>query len=137
MSARLEDAVAQHVSAIHRTASASPAGGGPEWDALLRHHGLAPLDAAERSFIAQQMCLARGAVPAEVRAAFLGLQAWGDGGARTTAAAPDGSLEVASRREGLARPDDARHVATEYVDARRALYRILSEDVATGDDEEE
>ncbi len=75
----LEAAIAQHVAAIHRAASASPAGGGPEWDALLRHYGLAPLDPQERSFIVTQMRLSRGAVPAEVRAAFAGLARWAQG----------------------------------------------------------
>lgn len=75
----LEAAVTQHVAAIHRAACASPAGGGPEWDALLRHYGLAPLDPQERSFIVTQMRLPRGAVPAEVRAAFAGLARWAHG----------------------------------------------------------
>ncbi len=75
----LEAAVAQHVAAIHRAAGASPAGGGPEWDALLRHYGLAPLDPQERSFIVSHMRLPRGAVPAEVRTAFAGLARWAHG----------------------------------------------------------
>lgn len=75
----LDAAVTQHVTAIHRAASASPAGGGPEWDALLRHYGLAPLDRQERSFIVSAMRLPRGAVPAEVRAAFAGLARWAHG----------------------------------------------------------
>jgi hypothetical protein len=72
----LDAAITQHVQTIHRAASACAAGGGPEWYGLLRHYGLAPLDGSERGFIVTHMRLARGAVPAEVRAAFAGLQKW-------------------------------------------------------------
>lgn len=75
----LDAAITQHVQAIHRAATSCSAGGGPEWDGLLRHYGLAPLDANERSFIVTHMRLSRGAVPAEVRAAFAGLQKWAHG----------------------------------------------------------
>jgi hypothetical protein len=75
----LDAAITQHVQTIHRAASACPPGGGPEWDGLLRHYGLAPLDHGERTFIVTHMRLSRGAVPAEVRAAFAGLQKWAHG----------------------------------------------------------
>jgi hypothetical protein len=73
---QLHAAITQHVGAIHRAASSSPAGGGPEWDGLMRHYGLAPLDPAERAAIVSGMRLSRGAVPAEVRIAFVGLCTW-------------------------------------------------------------
>jgi hypothetical protein len=72
---RLDAAVSEHVAAIHRAAMGSPPGGGPEWDGLLRHHGLAPLDPRERAMIVTGMRLTRGAVPAEVRIALVGLSA--------------------------------------------------------------
>jgi hypothetical protein len=72
----LDAAITHHVQAIHRAAVACPPGGGPEWDGLLRHYGLAPLDPSERTFIVTHMRLSRGAVPAEVRSAFVGLQKW-------------------------------------------------------------
>jgi len=37
---------------------------------------LVPLDPAERAMILQAMRLSRGAAPAEVRIAFVGLRAW-------------------------------------------------------------
>jgi hypothetical protein len=72
----LDAALTQHLTAIHQTATSVPAGGGPAWDALLRHYGIAPLGDHERRFIVQHMRLARGAVPAEVRVVFTGLHAW-------------------------------------------------------------
>lgn len=75
----LDAAITQHVQAIHRAAVSCSAGGGPEWDGLLRHYGLAPLEHGERSFIVTHMRLSRGAVPAEVRSAFVGLQKWAHG----------------------------------------------------------
>jgi hypothetical protein len=72
----LDDALAQHLTTIHNTASSSPPGGGPAWDGLLRHYGIAPLEARERQMIVQGMKLARGAAPAEVRMVFVGLQQW-------------------------------------------------------------
>ena len=75
----LDAAITNHVQAIHRAATACPPGGGPEWDGLLRHYGLAPLEHGERSFIVTHMKLTRGAVPAEVRSAFAGLQRWAQG----------------------------------------------------------
>lgn len=74
-----DSAITQHVQTIHRAAVASPPGGGPEWDGLLRHYGLAPLEQGERTFIVTHMRLSRGAVPAEVRTAFAGLQRWAHG----------------------------------------------------------
>ena len=75
----LDAAITHHVQAIHRAAVSCPPGGGPEWDGLLRHYGLAPLEPGERSFIVTHMRLSRGAVPAEVRSAFVGLQKWAHG----------------------------------------------------------
>lgn len=75
----LEAAVAAHVAAIHRAATASPAGGGPEWDLLLAHYGVAGLSPAERASIAHHMRLPRGAVPAEVRLVLAGLSRWASG----------------------------------------------------------
>lgn len=72
----LEAALAQHLGAIQRAAFGSPPGGGPEWDAMLRHYGVAPLDPQERTLIVSCMHLGRGAVPAEVRVVFAGLQSW-------------------------------------------------------------
>jgi hypothetical protein len=74
--AALEAALAQHLGAIQRAAFGSPPGGGPEWDAMLRHYGVPPLDPQERSMIVSCMHLSRGAVPAEVRVVFAGLQSW-------------------------------------------------------------
>jgi hypothetical protein len=72
----LDAAISQHVHAIQSTAAASPAGGGPAWDGLLRHYGVPALDARERETIARQMRLSRGATPAEVRRALEALVAW-------------------------------------------------------------
>lgn len=73
---QLEAAIAQHLGAIQRAASNAPLGGGPEWDGLLRHYGLVPLGPEERAMIVQAMRMVRGAVPAEVRMALVGLQSW-------------------------------------------------------------
>ena len=72
----LDTALAQHLGAIQRAAFGSPAGGGPEWDAILRHYAVPALDPQERSMIVSCMHLARGAVPAEVRVVVSGLQVW-------------------------------------------------------------
>jgi hypothetical protein len=72
----LDAAITQHVSAIHATAAGAAAGGSPAWDGLLRHYGIAPFDPQERAMIVQGMRMSRGAVPAEVRVALQGLQAW-------------------------------------------------------------
>ena len=72
----LDAALEQHLSAVQRTAFGAPAGGGPEWDGLLRHYGITPLDAGERGMIVQYMRLSRGAVPAEMRMVLGGLRAW-------------------------------------------------------------
>lgn len=76
---QLDAAIAQHLAAIQRTAMSAPPGGGPEWDALLRHYGLAPLPSDERLAIVQTMRMTRGATAAEVRIALAGLQAWARG----------------------------------------------------------
>ncbi len=72
----LDAALAQHLGAIQRAAFGSPPGGGPEWDAMLRHYRVPPLDPQERAMIVSCMHLSRGAVPAEVRVVFSGLQSW-------------------------------------------------------------
>lgn len=74
----LEAAIAQHLGTIQRIAWNAPAGGGPEWDGLLRHYGIAPVDGQERAMIVSCMRLSRGAVPAEVRMAFQGLTQWAE-----------------------------------------------------------
>lgn len=82
----LEAALKQHVDTIQRTAATSPPGGGAEWDGLLRHYGITALAHEERQMIVQYMRLARGAAPAEVRMALVGLAQWADGEARRTGA---------------------------------------------------
>lgn len=72
----LDAALAQHLSAIQHAALSSPPGGGGAWDALLRHYGHSPFDPQERAMIVQCMRLTRGAVPAELRVVFIGLQGW-------------------------------------------------------------
>jgi len=72
----LEAALARHLGAIQRAAYGSPSGGGPEWDAMLRHYRVPALDPQERAMIVSCMHMQRGAVPAEVRVVFAGLQAW-------------------------------------------------------------
>jgi len=106
----LAAAITQHVQTIHRAASACPAGGGPEWDGLLRHYGLAPLDASERGFIVTHMRLSRGAVPAEVRQAFVGLQRWANG-------------EIDRlRNQGIAAPPDLHQRVSSLVDFETSTY---------------
>lgn len=95
----LDAALTQHLAAMHRIAAASPAGGGAEWDALMRHYGVAPLDTRERATIVAQMRLSRGAAPAEVRMVLAGLKAWAQGElARMHPAGPDW---IRQRVEGL------------------------------------
>ena len=72
----LEAALAQHLEAIQRAAYGAPPGGGPEWDAMLRHYRVSALDPQERAMIVSCMHMQRGAVPAEVRVVLAGLQAW-------------------------------------------------------------
>ena len=100
---QLDSSVAQHSGAIHRAAANAPAGGGPEWDALLRHYGIVPLGADERSMIVRAMRMSRGAVSAEVRMAFVGLQAWARSEiARLRTSVPPHTLQhVESRIEAL------------------------------------
>ncbi len=68
--------IEQHVLYIHQTAASSPAGGGPAWDALLRHYGVLAFGPEERSTSVRCMRLTRGALPSEVRAALEGLRSW-------------------------------------------------------------
>lgn len=74
----LDAAFAQHLGAVQHAAFASPAGGGPGWDATLAHYGIAPLAPDERATIVSLMRLSRGAVPAELRTVLLGLKAWAE-----------------------------------------------------------
>ena len=46
----LEAALAQHLGAIQRAAYGAPPGGGPEWDAMLRHYRVPALDLLKASF---------------------------------------------------------------------------------------
>ncbi|MBX3191037.1 MAG: hypothetical protein KF819_28835 [Labilithrix sp.] len=72
----LEAALAQHLGTIQHSAFNAPPGGGPEWDGLLRHYGITPIDPQERSMIVSCMRLSRGAVPAEFRMVIQGLSTW-------------------------------------------------------------
>jgi len=72
----LDAALAQHLSAVQRAAFNSAPGGGAEWDAILRHYRVAPLDPQERQMIVSCMHLSRGAVPAEFKMVIAGLHAW-------------------------------------------------------------
>ena len=72
----LAAAIEQHVIAIKTAAWDGPPGGGAAWDALLRHYGIPSLSPEERALIASRMQLVRGATPAEVRMALVGLERW-------------------------------------------------------------
>jgi hypothetical protein len=73
-----ESAIAQHLRAIHETAASSPPGGGPAWDQLLAHYGVASVGQEERAAVAHAMGLTRGATPGEVRLLLDGLARWAD-----------------------------------------------------------
>jgi hypothetical protein len=75
----LAAALAQHVDYVLNTAASSPAGGGPQWDEVLRYYRVQPHDAQERAMIVQYMRLQRGATPAEVRTVLEGLRTWAFG----------------------------------------------------------
>jgi len=70
-------AVSDHVAAVHRTALASPPGGGPAWDALLAHYQLAGVGLAEREATVRGMGIQQGAVVAEVFMVLSALARWG------------------------------------------------------------
>lgn len=72
----VEAAIAQHLQAIHQTAASSPAGGGPAWDALLRHYGVAGVSPQERAAVVSGLNLVRGATPGEVRIVIEALVRW-------------------------------------------------------------
>jgi hypothetical protein len=104
----LEGAIAGHVAAIRDAALSSPAGGGDRWDAMLRHYGIAPLEAHERAMIVEALRLPRGAAPAEVRMAFAGLEAWANGA--LTNVAPDAAADrVRGSLTGLADRETQRY----------------------------
>jgi hypothetical protein len=69
-------ALNQHLQYVQQTAAASPAGGGPAWDGVLRHYGAAGFDAQERATTVQYMRLSRGALPGEVRVVLEALRSW-------------------------------------------------------------
>lgn len=104
----------QHIDTIRRTAFASPAGGGPEWDGLLRHYGHTPIDPQERSMIVSCMRLARGATPAELRMVFAGLAQWANGElSRIAASGGANDPAFASLRDQVARLVDTETAAYE------------------------
>lgn len=84
----LASAIVAHVRAVRETAAASPAGGGPAWDALLQYYRLAPFDPRERAAVIQYLRLTRGATPGEVRMVLAGLVAWAMGEASRLAQDP-------------------------------------------------
>jgi hypothetical protein len=94
----LASALVAHVRAVRDTAAASPAGGGPAWDALLQHYRLAPFDPRERAMVVQHMRLARGATPGEVRMVLTSLVAWATGEAARLAQDPALAAEVPGLR---------------------------------------
>ena len=97
-------ALAQHLSAIQRTAISSPPGGGAEWDTLLRHYGHTPFDPQERAMSVSNMRLSRGAVPAELRVVLVGLQQWAQGelGRLRASGAAHGSPTLAQLEQRIA-----------------------------------
>ena len=94
----LASAIATHVRAVRETAAASPAGGGPAWDALLQHYRLAPFDPRERATVVQCLRLTRGATPGEVRMTLAALVAWATGEAARLAQDPSLAPEVPGLR---------------------------------------
>jgi hypothetical protein len=83
-----EASIAQHLRAIHDTAAGSPPGGGPAWDQLLSHYGVAGVGPDERAAVARAMGLERGATPGEVRMVLDGLVRWAEGELGRMAQAP-------------------------------------------------
>jgi hypothetical protein len=94
----LASAIVAHVRAVRETAAASPAGGGPAWDALLQHYRLAPFDLRERAMVVQCLRLTRGATPGEVRMALAALVAWATAEAGRLAQDPSLAPEAAGLR---------------------------------------
>jgi hypothetical protein len=94
----LASAIVAHVRAVRDTAAASPAGGGPAWDALLHHYRLAPFEPRERAMVVQYLRLTRGATPGEVRMALAALVAWATGEANRLAQDPSLAPEVPGLR---------------------------------------
>jgi hypothetical protein len=66
----LEKTLDDHVRWIFETARRSPPGGGPEWDRVLAHYGVAAESADFRRRAAAEMRLTSGAVVVEVRHAL-------------------------------------------------------------------
>ena len=83
-----EALLGQHLKAIHDTATASPPGGGPAWDALLEHYGVQGVGAQERAMVAQAMRLGRGATPGEVRMVLQAVVNWAQAELSRLAAEP-------------------------------------------------
>ena len=94
----LASAIVAHVRAVRDTAAASPAGGGPAWNALLQHYQLAPFDPRERAMVVQCLRLTRGATPGEVRMALAALVGWATGEANRLAQDPALAGEVPALR---------------------------------------
>ncbi|MEJ7731101.1 MAG: hypothetical protein WKG00_18035 [Polyangiaceae bacterium] len=99
--AHLDTAIAQHTGAIRAAAVACAAGGGPAWDAMLAHYGVARLADDERRQIVTAMRLSRGAVPAELRMLMAALERWALGqlaGLAATAGPEGDALAALERR---------------------------------------
>jgi hypothetical protein len=90
----LAAAIVSHVRAVRDTAAASPAGGGPAWDALLQHYRLAPFEPRERATVVQCLRLTRGATPGEVRMVLASLVAWAQAEAGRLAQDPSLAAEA-------------------------------------------
>ena len=78
--AALEAQLDAHLRAITDAALAAPLGGGPPWDGLLQHYGIAATPPLERQQVVAARAQTRGAVPSEVLLALRGLAAWAASG---------------------------------------------------------
>lgn len=106
----LEAAIAEHLRFVHERAGGSPAGGGPAWDALLAHYGVAGVGPGERAAVVRGLGLSRGATPGEVRLVFVALARWAEGElGRTGAGADPRSGGLAQRLRTLADTETARY----------------------------
>ena len=100
--AHLDTAIAQHLDGIRAAAVASAAGGGPAWDAMLAHYGVARLADDERRQIVAAMVYRAAAVPAELPELLAGWSvARGSGRARCQAG-PEGTRSPRSSAAGPA-----------------------------------
>ena len=94
-------AIEQHIGWIHQTAASSAPGGGPAWDALLLHYGIAAFADEERALSVQCLRLRRGALPGEVRAVFSGLKSWAERELASVQADPATMARVHERIQAL------------------------------------